>query len=187
MFYVIRYDTKYYVTRYLTWKNLGELDFVTDSPHLWVKDESFKFIVSLEEGEEEKLSDFFYCGKLDIVSQEFKSVLCEFSKKIEFVPVFISCGDLSFDYYALHVLNIVDALDREKSKFSGIKYGMVAGITHLVLNYSMVAHEDIFFLKDTFCSLLVVSEKVRKRIMESELQGMEFVPLDMYVEDTGEI
>lgn len=78
------------------------------------------------------------------MSNDFKQVLEVYSLDLEFVPVLIMCGEGEFDYYALHVLRHLDALSVANSQFTGLKYGMVARITKLVLNDDVIENEKVF-------------------------------------------
>ncbi|WP_435237818.1 imm11 family protein [Psychromonas sp. PT13] len=120
---------------------------------------------------------------LSIVSKEFKDTLSSYSTFLEFVPVSILCGENEFLFYALHVMLYLDAFDIDKSVFVGVKYGMVSGITQLVLKESVIKNENVFALKNAFMPIIIIDESIRLKVKQLGLKGITFVPANEYQED----
>lgn len=184
MYFIIGSDSKYTLTQYLDWLNQEDCDFPLYQETPWVKDRKLEIILSLEESQEQRLSDYFFCGPLMILSERFSGLLKKCSEQIELVPVLLLCGEMEFNFYALHVMEQLDAIDESLSKYAGVKYGMYAGITNLILKDDVVARSNIFLLKNTFSPIVVVSEEIVKRSRDLGLKGMTFTPVDAYKEDT---
>lgn len=184
MYFILGADSKYTLTQYLDWLNQQECDFPFYQEEPWVKDKSLEIILSLEESQESRLSDYFFCGPLMILSERFYQLLKKYSEQIEFVPVLLLCGEMEFNFYALHVMEQLDAIDESLSKYAGVKYGMYAGITCLVLKDEVISRSSVFLLKKTFSPIVVFGEEIVKESRELGLKGMTFTPVYEYKEDT---
>lgn len=186
MYYVFRPDLKHALAKYTNWLNIDDCKFHPREKNPWTTDKDFSVILSLEEPQDEKLSDFFLCGNLRIVSQRFRDLLLSFSgpEDLEFVNVRIFCGEKEYNYYALHIRRFIDGVDKEKSVFVGLKYGLVAGITLLSLDPARLEGSNVFVLENTWEIISVLSEDVVSEIKNSGLIGVEVIECSKYREDT---
>lgn len=181
MSYILSFDLSYGLTQYLDWLNQSDCNFRFDQETPWINKPNFEILISLEESQEDKLSDFFFCGPLIIVSEKFKTILENYSLKLEFVPTTIMCGEEEFTYFSLHIMDQIDAVDIDSTEFIGMKYGMLAGITSLKLKDSISS--NIYALKNTFNPIIIVNDRVKEQTIASGLSGMQFIPVDQYIED----
>ncbi len=184
MFYVLGFDSNYTITQYLDWLNMDDCEFQFDLTTPWINDENFEVVVSLEESQNGKLSDYFSCGSLTIVSDKFRAILSQANANLEFVPTSIMCGEEDeFQYFALHVMNVLDVFDKQKADFWGEKFGMFAGISNLVVLEDKVADCDIFILYNSFNPIVLISEKLKLSIESNGIKGIAFTPINEYKED----
>ncbi|BDM64461.1 hypothetical protein NFHSH190041_19130 [Shewanella sp. NFH-SH190041] len=183
MYYVLKCDPDFSLVKYLDWLNIGECDFSPKQSEPWLKNKNFKLILSLQEYQEKKLSDCFFCSILTLISQDFKNVLKKHSSQIEFVPASIWCGEYEFNFYAMHMLNHLDALDIEKSIFAEVKFKRIAGITSLVLKEDKINNSKVFMLKNTYTSIFIVSDEFVRDVEKANLKGMKFIPVNEYREN----
>jgi len=77
----------------------------------------------------------------------------------------------------------LDAFDIDKSVFVGVKYGMVSGITQLVLKESVIKNENVFALKNAFMPIIIINESIRLKVKQLGLKGITFVSANEYQED----
>lgn len=181
MFYILQFDEKYSINHYLDWLNQNECDFKFDDENPWLNHEGFEVLLSLQENQSDRLSDFFFCGTLMVVSDRLKLVLESYSERLEFVSTLIMCGEKEFKYYTLHIMEHIEAMDVDSSDYEAIKYGMIAGITNLVLDETLIKSSSIFALKNTFTPICIISEKIRSEI--SDFEGLKLIPSNEYQED----
>jgi len=182
----MEFDPNYTVTQYLDWLNMDDCPFAFYDEQPWVVQDDFAVLLSLEESKKAFLSDYFLCGPLTIISDDFCKVISEFNTNLELIPVKIFCGDSKeLQFYTLHIMSIVDLIDREESIFAGIKYGMIGGITSLKLK--TMPEEDIVFLKNTYNPITIVSDELRDAINAHRLSGMTFLGFEKYKENVRDV
>ena len=185
MQYILDFDSKHTITHYLDWLNQADCKFSFQSEKPWRNDPSLGVVLSLEESRNSLLSDFFCCGPLFIVSPKLKALLEPLSASLEFIPTCIMCGvNGSYEFYTLHIMAFLDAIDPEQSTIAGMKFNRYAGITNLVLDQTLIEGSDMFLLKNTLHLIVVISEKARNLFEANQIKGMKIQPLSKYEEDT---
>ncbi|MBC3911560.1 imm11 family protein [Undibacterium umbellatum] len=180
MHYVVNFDKKYEIDPYLDWLNSGECRLPIAQTKAWEIPTSYKVILSLQEDKIDNISDFFECGSLNVVSKRLKNLLESTAVNIEFVPVKLMCGMQNLEFFALHVMRRIKAINETNSIFSGKKYGLVTGIEKLVLNSSLIQNEDLFFLDDAYRVVLIASESVKEKLLAMAITGVQLGEIDQY-------
>lgn len=180
MHYVIDFDTSYEIDPFLDWLNPRECKLPIAQTAKWEYPHSYKIILSLQEDKFEKIPDFFECGSLNIVSERLRELLERTVSNIEFVPVKLMCGTQNLNFFALHVMRRIRAIDESRSIFSEKKYNLVTGIDKLVLSSTLIQNEHLFFLDDAYHVVLIVSAYLAERVLSIEATGMRFIAIDQY-------
>jgi hypothetical protein len=93
---------------------------------------------------------------------------------IEALP--LQCKKGSF--YAINVLEVVAALDQERSEIDRFPDGRVMDVERYVLQEDLLQGRDIFKLAEVTPSRVFVSEAFKKSAEENGLQGLIFKPVD---------
>lgn len=91
---------------------------------------------------------------------------------VETLPVDIA-GDSA---YALHVLQVVDCLDRDESIFRRFK-NRVIGVEHYVLRQQALNGQALFVIAEDGYSRIFVSDKVKQVFEGYHFTGLVFVPV----------
>lgn len=180
MHYVIKFDASYELEPYLDWLNSGECKLPISQTAKWECPPSYKIILSLQEDKFEKIPDFFECGSLNIISESLRELIEKTVNNIEFVPVKLMCGTQNLNFFALHVMRRIRAIDESRSIFSEKKYNLVNGIDKLVLNSNLIQSEHLFFLDDAYHVVLIASANLAEKVLSLGATGMQFVNLDQY-------
>ncbi len=123
-------------------------------------------------GEPMKHPDFFEIDGTDVIAisqravDSFKVFL---SKTIELLPLETDSGR----YYALNVLNFVDCLNREESKYVATQSGMILSYTLLEFNEAKLGDNTIFKIPElpyhTF-----ITDNIQDECEKNYLRGLVF-------------
>lgn len=105
------------------------------------------------------------------ISSRFKEVLEQEVKnqQIHYIKTTI----LKDTFWFLNILGVRDCMDYERSKYT-TKKGVVNKIENLVIEEEKLEEYDIFRLKHNFISVFV-TEPLKNKLEEAELQGIEFI------------
>ena len=95
-----------------------------------------------------------------------------FSNNVELLPII-------FDeqYYLMNVINLLDALDEEKSEFERYSSGKIMFCTKYVFKKDIIGHNYIFKIPQFPKTDILVTEEFVKRVQENSLKGFEFEEL----------
>jgi len=116
---------------------------------------------------------------LPVVSQTILNVLLQHcANEVEFYQVKLNF-ETKLNYYFINILDNIDAIDYEKSKYvelaSGIK--ILKELSKLVLIDEVASKRGIFRLKG-FRLRIIVSNKVKEELAKLNLQELQFVPVE---------
>ncbi|NLL05165.1 MAG: hypothetical protein GX270_05115 [Clostridiaceae bacterium] len=103
------------------------------------------------------------------VVEIFKDI---FNNKVELLPVLYS-----EPYYFINVINIIDALDMEKSEFKRYSSGKIMYCTKYVFKENIVGNNSIFKTPQFPTAEILVTEEFVKRVEENDLKGFVFEEL----------
>jgi hypothetical protein len=121
-----------------------------------------------------KLPDFFEIDNTGIIAisqTALKQLNVFFNNKIELLPVETDAGK----YYVLNVLNFVDCLDKESSKFSAARNGTIVSYTLLEFSKEKIGNNVIFRIPELPYKTFITDDF--QDICEQEnLQGLLFDP-----------
>jgi len=81
--------------------------------------------------------------------------------------------------YLIHVLNIVDCLDYEKSDIDYYDDGSIMGVWKYKLKKSKVGKYPIFRIKDLLLNDVFISEEVKNAIESSGLKGLNLEEVEL--------
>jgi len=125
--------------------------------------------------------DYVY-NPIPMVSERLKSVLdaCGVSN-IDYYPVEIINAE-KFDkipkYYAINVVGLIAAADRDKSEYTEAFGQMGATLfDRFVLNEDAVRNIDLFRLAEQF-STIVVSERIKQACEKANIETLRFLELE---------
>ena len=118
-----------------------------------------------------------------IVSERMREVVEALPDAVEFYPVRLVLPKdpkLDYCYFALNVLDYVDAFDRANSKYTdGDDSPVVLRVTKLAIVESRVVGRNIFRLT-TYPFLLIVSENARQAFEAASLVGLQYKAIADY-------
>ncbi|MGG2134689.1 DUF1629 domain-containing protein [Bacillus sp. S2(2024)] len=95
---------------------------------------------------------------------------------VEFLPLIHTITNEK--YYAIHVLNVLDALDSDNTVFEKLSSGLIIGCEKYSFIPSIVQNQAIFKIyinKIIHPTAIFVSDEFRNAVLESDLKGFEFV------------
>jgi hypothetical protein len=124
-------------------------------------------------------ADFLTCGPIRVVSEKLMQTLVSHPGVLaEFFPLdVIYAGQLytETNYYCLHILDGVECLDFERSKFSvDPEKGWVDAIDKLVIDESKVVGHELFRITDVDFIIECASEQLAERITAAKFTGVRF-------------
>jgi hypothetical protein len=93
---------------------------------------------------------------------------------VEALPIKHPSGD---KYFAIHVLDVVDALDRKKSAVKLYADGGVMRVVNYCFKSKPLKGKQIFRIPESVYLEVLVSETFKKRVEELKLKGILFQPL----------
>ena len=93
---------------------------------------------------------------------------------VEGLPIKHPSGD---NYFAIHVLDVVDALDRKKSAVKLYADGGVMRVVNYCFKSKPLKGKQIFRIPESVYLEVLVSETFKKRVEELKLKGVLFKPL----------
>lgn len=117
-------------------------------------------VCSMLRGEFKKHPDFFEIANSGVIamSKRAKDVLESFVVKTEFLPINTDAGV----YYAINVLNVLDCLNKEESKFVSTKQGQIVEFTYIDFYPEMLEGNNLFKIPEmpyrTFVSSVFLEE-----------------------------
>lgn len=123
-------------------------------------------------------------GKSDFPSMEGIPVFSErawrmleplIGRHVEALPIRHPKSDV---FYAINVLEMVDALDRKKSVVDLYPNGKVMSIEKYVFKATAIRGKSIFKIPETHGVLVFVSEEFRSCVERSKMKGLIFKRLD---------
>lgn len=121
----------------------------------------------------EKISDFPSLIMGDPVFSEqawriFEPIIGSYTEPLPLITV-------EGKYYALNILNIIDALDKENSQISYNKVtGRVSRVFKHVFNTDKIKDQLIFKVPETKGLEVYVSEEFKKIVEKNNLKGLDF-------------
>ncbi len=104
-------------------------------------------------------------GSFVILSSTFDELLSEFKSNFELLPLTLD----GRDYYLCNVVNVVDCLDKEKSKFN--QFG---GVSQVVFDVSKLPDNGFFKILEDNCTTIFCTEQVKDVFTKNSLSGVEF-------------
>jgi len=122
-------------------------------------------------------ADYFQAGPLFMVSEKLKSVLQEFSLRVELHPVdvdFRGAAPVDPRYYFLNILDEAACLDRTASKYSEMK-GYVGDIKKLVIDETKTVGMNLFRLAKAYQFIVLVGEPLAHAIQSSGVRGVRLI------------
>lgn len=85
----------------------------------------------------------------------------------------LDCEDGNF--YAINVVNVIDCIDYEKSKYKTFRDGKrIMRFTKYVFDERKISGVNLFKTKEEPLKRPFVSEKFRKRVVDNQLTGFKF-------------
>lgn len=118
-----------------------------------------------------------------IVSERMQAAIAELPDPVEYYPVRLVLPKdpkIEYRYFALNVLNNVDAFDFDKSNYTAVDYSpVVPHVTKLAIVESKIEGRNIFRLT-TYPLLLIVSETARQALEAASLVGLQFTAIADY-------
>ena len=112
-------------------------------------------------------------GGVPICSEKMKNIIESIANKdeIEFLPCTLE--SVNETYYILHILNSIDCVDYEKSKFTKFpSSGRIMFFDHIEFKEKINSH--FFRLKDLSNDFYFISEEAKNLLEKSELKGLIF-------------
>ncbi|EOO22643.1 MULTISPECIES: imm11 family protein [Bacillus cereus group] len=135
-----------------------------------------KFIEVTDEGKSSDSPIFLGKSGVQIISEKAKNVLESIvGDNVEFLPLIHK--QTNKQYYAMHVLRVLEALDTNKTIFDKLSSGLIIGCKKFVFIPYVVQDEPIFKLNingKVHPNYLLVSDQFKNVILESELKGFQF-------------
>lgn len=100
--------------------------------------------------------------------------------EIEYFPVKVNMKT-NLNYFFINILNNVSAIDYDKSQYVELAPDtkVLEEINKLVLDDTQVANRHVFRLNG-FKLVIFISEKLKNKLEELNLQELEFVPVEEY-------
>ncbi|CAI8805992.1 imm11 family protein [Bacillus pseudomycoides] len=151
----------------------GKFDLAKRLSHSW----GDILIECVEEGKQSDCPHFWGRNGTLLISNKAKKLLeALIGNEVEFLPLMHNVTNEP--YYAVHVLNHLDAIDNTNTIFKKLRSGLIVGCEKYSFISNVIENEDIFkvFLNNYVYSISVfVSDKLRNAILESDLTGFEFV------------
>jgi hypothetical protein len=130
-----------------------------------------------EQGEEKKsIADFISAGTAPAINEKAKSIIFPLvSNTVEFLPLLTKKGQ----YYVMNV-EIVDCLDINKSSVERFKSSnRIMSVEKFAFIWNNLEGINMFRIPELGLSRLFVSDVLRKKIQESNLTGVQFLPIPM--------
>jgi hypothetical protein len=93
---------------------------------------------------------------------------------VEALPIKHPSGD---KYFAIHVLDVVDALDRRKSPVELFPNGKVMEVVHYCFKAKLLKSKHMIRIPESIYLEVLVSDTFKKRVEELKLKGALFQPL----------
>lgn len=136
-----------------------------------------KFIEIIDEGYQSDFPIFWGKSGVQIISEKAKGVLEPLvGNNVEFLPLIHKTTNEK--YYAIHVLCVLDALDINNTIFEKLSSGLIIGCEKFVFTPDVIQNEVIFKVyvnKRIHPTAVFVSDEFRNVVLESDLEGFEFV------------
>ncbi len=130
-------------------------------------------VETIDEGEKNDCVHFWGESGVYVFSERAKKVLK--SKDVELLPlIHKNTGDI---YYAVHVVNILDAVDYNKSLFDKLSTGLIIGFKKIYFKPDILTDVDIFMTylnQNVYATSVYVSDQFRNTVLESDLKGFKF-------------
>ncbi len=109
---------------------------------------------------------------LMVMSERAKGAVDDLvSPYVEWLPLIVE----GRPYFAMHVLNRLDALDVERSDVKWFEAGGIMKVEHFVFKRDVVEGECVFTMDEPSPFDIFVNEQIVNRINESSLKGFEFI------------
>lgn len=119
-----------------------------------------------------KIYDYCKMANIPILSEKAVHTLRDFLEgKVEILP----CEHDTGTYYAINIINVIDCIDYEKADIDQTK--VVPEITKYAFIQSLLEGEKIFKIPQYKVTKIYVTDEFRKRVLESNLTGFEFIEL----------
>lgn len=125
------------------------------------------------------------CGNYFLVSEDLLQILMKYSKDIESKKVSIidRNSTTTSNYYLIHIMNGVKALDKERSLYFEFqeqhRRECVISIDDCVLK-GMKLKNRHFFRVEGLQDYYFVSDKLKKELEENNISGIDFKHVEVY-------
>jgi hypothetical protein len=120
--------------------------------------------------------DYFQCGPLHVMSAALIALLraaVQVGRDVEFLPLDVRVPSRRGPYFFGHVLDVVDCIDRSRSRFTEAN-GIVDRIDHLELSNAAAHGHRLFRIGSTYEYLVCVDDDLAGKIFR-ETTGSRFV------------
>ena len=124
--------------------------------------------------------------KILIISEPFKKILetCNCGN-VEYLPISIKNQRDKIEkekYYIVNLIDSIDYIDKDKStiEYSSLDEKTIFSVENTNLNIKNIPENRDLFRADYYPKRYIVSEKLKNKIEDEELEGMIFVPIEEY-------
>jgi hypothetical protein len=118
-------------------------------------------------------ADHARVGVLSLASDRLKSLFEAEGVHAEYLPLIMTGLDVG-RFWAVNVLDVVDCIDRDRSRYTTID-GRTEDIERLVINEVAIGHRPLVRVGETWANLVLASPRIVARVTEEGLTGMNFV------------
>lgn len=117
-------------------------------------------------------SDYFTAGPMRLVSDKLKKIFADAEVNAEYFPVSVQhkAKELA-EFWCLNLLETVDCLDWETSKFLPEK-GFARKITKLALQMNAIQNQPLFRIGRTIPVLVAASEDLASKVRQANCSGI---------------
>lgn len=121
--------------------------------------------------------DLLPTSNTPLVSERFKILFSDLKDDLQFVKATIVGGNnrMNEDYYFMNVLNVIPIMDKNRSVYEIKKYGKAEVMTIKELYITDLTGHSIVRMAE-HKSYLIVTDDFRKRCINANLKGINFVP-----------
>jgi hypothetical protein len=143
-------------------------------------------VYTLEKGQKSDFPQFWGYSHIPVLSEEALNVVQDFFEgTVEVLPL----SHPDHKYYAVHVLNVINAINYDNCIFKELSPGTPVSIKRYSFLPDKVINEHIFrvYLNDKVFSRVFVSDTFKERVISSSLVGYNFIEVwDFEREDSDQ-
>lgn len=128
---------------------------------------------TLYKKKDRRLGNFLHSSNGPILDQKAAQLFqAKVAESIELLPLKTDHRD----FYLLHVLDIVDCIDYERSEIAYYEStGRLAGIVKYVFKKELIEGKPIFMLPEDGMPNIYISDEFKKAIEDNGLEGVKFI------------